>query len=294
MSITCSKASPQDAWAKSRGHGARKILPGVNDGGTRAFAHPTSWSKSPMTLDPMSQLQRVLAERFGEEIALPEQGSDAKALAAMAGRASQRSFLRKPIDAQLVRMLCAVALSSPTKSDLQQRDIVIVEDAAVRERLDAIVGEDWVRAAPALLVFCGNNRRQRQLHALRGHPFANDHLDTFFNAAVDAGIALAAFVAAAEAVGLGCCPISAMRNRAREVSDVLGLPDHVFPVAGMAFGWPAGSAAISPRLPLAATVHLDRFDETDLASQVEAYDKRRAALHPYARQRYVREFGIAA
>ena len=53
------------------------------------------------------------------------------------------------------------------------------------------------------------------------------------------GIALSAFVLAAEAAGLGCACISAIRNHAAEVSDLLGLPDHVFPVAGLGLGWPA-------------------------------------------------------
>jgi hypothetical protein len=152
----------------------------------------------------------------------------------------------------------------------------------------------WPREAPAFLVFCGNNRRQRQLHQWRGHPFANDHLDAFFNAAIDAGIALAAFVIAAEAVGLGCCPVSVIRNRADTVSDLLALPEHVFPVAGMALGWPRDEGVVSARLPLAATVHTDRFDETAIEATVAAYDARRAALQPYARQRATEEFGEAA
>lgn len=68
-----------------------------------------------------------------------------------------------------------------------------------------------------IVVFCGNNRRQRLLHAWHGVPFANDHLDAFFNATADADTALGAFVTAAEALGLGCCPISAVRNTARGV-----------------------------------------------------------------------------
>jgi nitroreductase/FMN reductase [NAD(P)H] len=244
----------------------------------------------PMT-DTMKQLQRLLADRFGEELDIPAQKFEAKALAGMAGRASRRSFLPNEIDAALLRMLCAVALSSPTKSDLQQRDIVIVEDRAVRERLDAIVGEEWVRAAPALLVFCGNNRRQRQLHALRGHPFVNDHLDAFFNAAVDAAIALAAFVAAAEAIGLGCCPLSTLRNAVEETSELLALPEHVFPVAGLALGWPAQAPALRPRLSLSATVHRGRFDDTQWRQHVLEYDARRRRLAPYARQREPQRFG---
>ena len=241
--------------------------------------------------EPMQRLLHLLAERFGEELAAPEAAFDAPALAAMAGRGSQRRFLPRPIEARLLRILCAVALAAPTKSDLQQRDIVIVEDRAVRERLDAIVAEDWLRGAPALLVFCGNNRRQRQLHALRGHPFANDHLDAFFNAAVDAAIALAAFVAAAEAVGLGCCPLSTLRNAVAETSELLGLPAHVFPVAGLAVGWPAAPAALRPRLALAATVHHGRFDDARWPELVEEYDERRRQLLPYARQRAPERFG---
>ena len=54
---------------------------------------------------------------------------------------------------------------------------------------------------------------------------ANDHLDGFFNAAIDAGIALQAFIAAAERIGLGCCPLSVIRNQIARVSDLLALPD---------------------------------------------------------------------
>jgi hypothetical protein len=77
-------------------------------------------------------------------------------------------------------------------------------------------------------------------------------------------IALEAFVAAAEAAGLGCCPISVIRNHAEEVSGLLGLPDHAFPVAGLGVGIPATPAFVSARLPLGLTVHRDRYtDATD-------------------------------
>jgi nitroreductase/FMN reductase [NAD(P)H] len=200
---------------------------------------------------------------------------------------------------ELIETLCALALSAPTKSDLQQRDIVIISDTAIRARLDQLLStgplaQDWIASAPALLVFCGNNRRQRQIHAWRGKPFANDHLDAFFNAAVDAGIALAAFVLAAEAAGLGCACISAIRNHAGEVSALLGLPDHVFPVAGLGLGWPQREPHISLRLPLSAAVHRDRFSETGIEAVVDAYDRRRAAVQPIRAQRATAEFGTAA
>lgn len=236
-------------------------------------------------------LARTLASRYADAPSDIPANPGAGALAALAAHRSHRDYQDRPVDPSLVRLLCAVALSAPSKSDLQQRDIVIIEDAALRARIDELVaGEKWVPGAPAFLVFCGNNRRQRQLHGLRGHPFVNDHLDAFFNASVDAGIALAAFIAAAEAAGLGCCPVSAIRNRAQEVSDLLGLPDHVFPVAGLALGWPSGSGTISPRLPLSVTVHTDRFSEEGVLERIEGYDRWRAERQPYARQRYAEDF----
>lgn len=212
----------------------------------------------------------------------------------LAGRGSVRAFTDTPVDPAMIETLAALALCAPTKSDLQQRDIVILRDPAQRAAIQARLGDQsWVAGAPDLLVFCGNNRRQRRLHAARGHAFANDHLDAFFNAAVDAGIALSAFVLAAEAAGLGCCPVSAIRNEAAEVSRTLGLPDHVFPVAGLAVGWPARPADIAMRLPLTQTVHVDRFSDAGFDDALAAYDARREAAQPYARQRYADEFGEA-
>jgi nitroreductase/FMN reductase [NAD(P)H] len=116
---------------------------------------------------------------------------------------------------------------------------------------------------------------------MRGKPFPNDHLDQFFNAAVDAGIVLATFLRAADAVGLGTCPISVIRDHSAKVSEMLKLPQRVIPVAGMTVGWPSEAGHISPRLSLSSTVHEGKYDEGDLAARIDAYDKRRAAIHPY-------------
>jgi nitroreductase/FMN reductase [NAD(P)H] len=245
-----------------------------------------------MTSDSgLEALREALAERFEDAATLADSAPQAAAaLAGIAGRGSVRHFTSHAVAPELLRLLSAVALSAPTKSDLQQRDIVIVTDAGLRAALNDLIAEQpWTTAAPALLVFCGNNRRQRLVHGWRGHPFANDHLDAFFNAAVDAGIALAAFVLAAENLGLGCCPVSALRNDAEAVSHLLGLPDHVFPVAGLAVGWPAQPADISPRLPLAVTLHENRYGEADIEGAVSRYDR----LRSYAKQRDVARFGAA-
>ncbi|MGQ0676997.1 MAG: nitroreductase family protein [Rhodospirillales bacterium] len=238
-------------------------------------------------IDAPARLHAALSQRFADA---PEAAAANEALARMAGHRSHRAFLDKPVDAALIKLLCAVALSAPSKSDLQQRDIVIVADKTLRQKLDALMADmDWLPAAPALLVVCANNRRQRLVHEWRNKPFANDHLDAFFNAATDAAIVLGWLVLAAEAAGLGCCPLSVIRNRAEEASALLDLPQHVFPYAGLALGWPRGEGQVVPRLPLAATVHTDRFDDARIREQVADYDKRRR----YRSQRYEAEYGRA-
>lgn len=240
-----------------------------------------------MASKPDKTLLDQFAYRFGDPPAFHEPTAGDDTLAYLAGRRSHRRYLDRPVDPALIETLSAAALSAPTKSDLQQRDIITVMDPSVRQDIDSLFAEDsWIKKAPAFLVFCGNNRRQRQLHQWRGRPFPNDHLDAFFNAAVDAAIMLATFVVAAERLGLGCCPISELRNHAGRVSDMLGLPDHVFPVAGMTLGWPADEGKVSLRLPLDVTFHKDRFSENDLQRRVDAYDARRAELQPIANQRY--------
>ncbi len=246
----------------------------------------------------MEEISHLLAERFGSAIEQPAEPAPA-AWQDIARRGSCRRFRREGIDRILLDTLLALALCAPTKSDLQQRDIVVIEDAGLRRKLDALLisgplAQPWIAGAPHLLVFCGNNRRQRLLHQWRGRPFANDHLDAFFNAAVDAAIAMATFVIAAEAAGLGCCPISALRNDSGEVSRLLGLPSFVFPVAGLAVGWPDGPARRSMRLPLDVTVHRNRYVETELREAVDRYDRRRERAQPYSQQRYVEDFGTVS
>jgi nitroreductase/FMN reductase [NAD(P)H] len=111
------------------------------------------------------------------------------------------------------------------------------------------------------------------------------------NAAVDAGIVMTTFIHAAEAAGLGCCPISGIRNRPNEVNGLLELPEWVFPVAGLTLGYPAQEGRITPRLPLDVTVHVDRFDESAVREKIEAYDRRRHALMPYRKQRRFKMYG---
>ena len=240
------------------------------------------------------RLETALAERFGEQFHADAAPAGQEGLAGMAAHRVCRRYQARDVATDLVRLLCACALSAPTKSDLQQSDILIIRDKEKRHAIGALLPEmPWLIEAPVFVIFLANGRRTPQLAAMRGKPFPNDHLDLFFNATVDAAITLASFVHAAEAAGLGCCPISMIRDHAQTIADMFALPEKVVPVAGMTLGWPAEAGAISPRLPLTVTVHEERYAETDIAAKIDGSDRRRAATRPYRRQREPERFGTA-
>ena len=243
---------------------------------------------------PRERIADALKIRYGAGFQVNPDQAGLNELARIAEHRSLRRYRPDPVSTDLLQLLCACALSAPTKSDLQQADIIHVADPAKRQRIVAHLPEmPWILDAPVFLVFCGNNRRIRHIGQWRGKPFANEHLDHFMNAAVDAGIVMMNFISAAEAAGLGTCPISAIRNAIDTVSKEQELPEGVFPIAGLCVGYPAAAGHISPRLSLDVTVHTDRYDETRLRENVDSYDQRRHANHPYGKQRRIKQFGAA-
>lgn len=246
-------------------------------------------------------MPRTLADLIEDRFGLPaDHGRDMPAegpLARILARRTHRRYADRAVDDETLEILLACAFSASAKSDLQQASVLIVRDQARRAAIaDLIPSMPWIRQAPLFLVWLGDSRRIRRICELRGKPFANDHLDSFLNAAVDCALAMQTFILSAEAIGLGCCPISVIRNHVERVADLLGLPEHVFPVAGLCVGWPAREGHISMRIPLSVTVHTDRYDDSRLAEELDAYDRRRDARHsiPAGEQRYPDEYGTAA
>lgn len=225
---------------------------------------------------PSSRIAAAVQRRYGVALEVPSALPNVDALAALNERAVCRRYRPDPVPEALVQLLCATALAAPTKSDLQQATIVRLADPAKRAAVCALLpGSPWLAQAPELLVFCADGRRLRRLFARKGVGFPNEHLDAFFNAAVDAGIALSAFVSAAELAGLGTCPISQIRDHVAKIDELLSLPDWVVPVAGLALGYSEVKEPLSVRLSLSATVHTDRYDTGAVERELDAYDARR-------------------
>jgi nitroreductase len=209
-------------------------------------------------------------------------------------RRTHRQYTDQPIEDDLLDVLLACGLSASSKSDLQQASIVVVDDPDKRALIGSwIPSMPWITKAARFLVFCGDHSRLRIAADLRDKPFPNDNVDQFMNAAVDAGLVMQTFTLAAESMGLGCCPISEVRSHIEALSELLELPDWVFPIAGLCVGYPAREGFVSMRLPQTLTVHRDRYEGKGRAEQIDAYDRRRDQRFsiPQDSQREVERFG---
>ncbi|MBL8673078.1 MAG: nitroreductase family protein [Alphaproteobacteria bacterium] len=234
--------------------------------------------------------------RFGTEPAEVDPVASDAAIARILGRRTHRSYARREVPQSVLDVLLAAALSASAKSDYQQASILHVRDPEKRRRIaDLVPAMPWIGDAPVFLVFCADARRLRRISEMRGHPAHNADLEAFFNATVDAALCLQTFVLAAEAAGLGCCPISVIRNHLQVVCPLLDLPPGVLPVAGLCVGYPSGTGHASMRLPPSVTLHQDRYDDAALAQRIDDYDRRRDARHaiPREKQRAPAKFGHA-
>lgn len=205
------------------------------------------------------------------------------ALAALLDRRVTRRYRPDDVPGPLLDTVLAAAQSAPSKSDLQQYSIIVTRDAAkIGKVADWIGTMPWIKDAPVLLLFCGDMRRGQQACAQHGRAHANNNMDTFLNTAVDAALAMGMAIAAADAAGLGTCPISYVRSHIEKVGPLFRLPEGVYPVAGLSLGWPEARNEPTPRLPPPVVVHREAYDDAGLGEALDVYD----ALRPRQKPRY--------
>jgi FMN reductase [NAD(P)H] len=241
-------------------------------------------------------LKSLLIDRFGFDVNLGFAEPVPPLIGQILRRRTHRRYAARPVSDELIDLLIAAALSASAKSDFQQATIIKLKNAAKRKAIaQHFPSMPWIGTSPVFLVLCADARRLERISTMRNHPQRNGDLEAFLNASVDAALAMQTFILAAETVGLGCCPISVIRNQMETVAHELSLPDGVFPTAGLCVGYPAGEGYISVRLPPAVTVHTDTYDDSNLEKEIDAYDRRRAARHmtPREQQRDPQKFGYA-
>ena len=193
-------------------------------------------------------------------------------------------------------MLLTAAQSAPSKSNLQQYSILIMQDEAIKLKVSSLIGNTkWALSAPVFLLFLADIRRNINITNNKGYDHKNNNVDTFMNAVIDSALSMQSLICAAEASGLGVCPVSMIRNIIDEIKNICQLPKGVFPIAGLALGWPDEKAPISIRMPQDIIIHNDYYNEDNLSKKINDYDERVFKVAPILekKQRHVDIYGVA-
>lgn len=187
---------------------------------------------------------------------------------------SIRRFTDRPIDDEVVNEIIGAGLSAATSSNLQGTTVIRVRNPETRSAIAALAGgQSSVEAAGAFFVWCADLHRSSVACEMGGGEFSAGMTEHFIIATVDCALAAQNAVVAAESLGLGICYIGGIRNDPQKVADLLELPDQVYPVFGLCLGWPDQDPERKPRLPLSVTLKEERYDESNDAAGIDAYDE---------------------
>lgn len=187
---------------------------------------------------------------------------------------SIRQFTEEPIDTAILELLIRSGQAAASSSFIQAYSIIRVTDKGFREQIaKAAGGQHYVNEAAEFLVFCADLKRievackQHEAGELQGH---TEH---FIAATVDVALVAQNIILAAESLGLGGVFIGGIRNEPQLITELLNLPDQVYPVFGMCLGWPSADPDIKPRFPVNSVLHQNQYSVDNLVETIESYDQ---------------------
>jgi len=166
---------------------------------------------------------------------------------AIDSRYSVRRFVPAKVGEPTVDKILQAAIRAPSAGNRQPWHFVVVRNAEVKRALaKAAYGQDFVAAAPVVIVVCADPERSATRYGDRGRELY---------CLQDTAAAIEHILLAATALGLGGCWVGAFDEKA--AARVLGLPGHLRPVALVPIGQPAtGPVERSHRRPLSEVTSL--------------------------------------
>ena len=245
----------------------------------------------------MIEVSKLYFNRYGKDLDKDFSQVDVSDLInTILSRASIRKFSKKKISKELLSLLITAAQSAPSKSNLQQYSILVVQNNSIKKEISNLIGNTkWALTAPVFLLFLADIRRNIKITNHKGYNHKNNNVDTFMNGVIDAALSMQSMICASESIGLGVCPISMIRNIIEEVKTLCKLPKGVFPIAGLAVGWPDEKSPVSLRLPQDIVTHFNTYNEKNLIDKINEYDERVFKVAPIeeSKQRHVDIYGVA-
>lgn len=187
---------------------------------------------------------------------------------------SIRKFKPDSIPDEQVNAIVRAAQSASTSSFIQAYTIIRVTDPKLRKQLAHLAGDQpYVEQCPLFFVFCADLYRLMTAARMHGVEPKGEYMEAFILATVDTVLAAQNAMVAAESLGLGGVYIGGIRNNPGEISQLLQLPEKVYPVFGMCLGVPDHQPGVKPRLPLDAVLKENRYTMEQDESILKQYDE---------------------
>ena len=186
---------------------------------------------------------------------------------------SIRQFTEERVPEQDIQQAVAAGQMASTSGAIQSYCVIQVEDAANRDELVTLTGNQTkVARCGAFFVMCGDARRHRLIAERDEVPY-DTRCEAFLLAVVDATIFAQNMSLAFESMGYGICYIGGLRNDLPGVGSLLKMPEGIYPLFGLCVGRPAQDPMIRPRLPQPGVLFKDHYpDDESMMAMVEEYD----------------------
>lgn len=191
---------------------------------------------------------------------------------------SIRKFTDQEIPHDMLIALIKAGQAAATSSHVQAYTVIHVKDLANREAIAELAGgQGYVASSAVFLVFCADMKRPTGASERTGANVERGMTEQLLVATVDTALMAQNVAVAAESEGLGICYIGGIRNNPQAVSELLQLPEQVYPVFGMCLGYPAHDPEVKPRLPVEAIFKQDIY--SDDSEHVAAFDSTMQAYY---------------
>lgn len=186
---------------------------------------------------------------------------------------SIRKFTDQALSPDLLNSILEAGQSAATSSYVQAYSFIRITDPSMRAKLMELSGNQvYVATSAEFFVCCADLNRNRQLCVEHGGTPVSDYIEHMIIATVDVSLVAQNMVIAAESEGLGICYIGGIRNCPEQVSQLLALPEYVYPVFGLCLGYPDQSPETKPRLSLDIWVHENKYQPIHSLDHLQDYD----------------------
>ena len=191
-------------------------------------------------------------------------------------RRSVRRYERESVSTSDMEFIYKAIQNTPTSYNGQQYSVIDIDDQAIKEQLYELTGQKQIKTCSHFLLFCADYNKIKCAAEAKDveMPRFYDTMDGVIVGVVDAALAMMSAVVAAESRRLGTCCIGYARTAAPDaVARLLGLPDGVFAVCGLAIGVPREQPDMKPKQPVSLVIHHNGYRHDSMKAELMEYDR---------------------